>query len=237
MKKIRYLLILLLFIPVLNVKAEVSCGTYTYGQHSVTAYIEGNLLRIDTYPKVAPISLERQECPKEIYRWLCFSTYSYALTKPSTNGACEDAGTFRQESRELTTTPTPTPSSSTNSLTPSNKYENLDVCEGGPYKYIQKCGCMPAALTDLTSRVFNLIKIIAPALLIIVGGFDLIKAVTAADEKAIQKQQTKLIKKFVAAFTIFILFTLVQFVIGLVAKDKEGTIKCIEYIVNGWNGE
>ena len=236
MKKIRYLLILLLFIPCF-VKAEGNCGTYT---NNLEVNKEGNTIKVTIPPSsiVGQIFVTFKEiagndgtCPEMFYECKYNTSAGIHDIKYDVSG-CYLIDGYKLYSEKIHRT-----SSSTNPLIPSNKYENIDVCEGGPYKYIQKCGCMPAALTDLTSRVFNLIKIIAPALLIIVGGFDLIKAVTAADEKAIQNQQTKLIKKFVAAFTIFILFTLVQFVIGLVAKDKEGTIKCIEYIVNGWNGE
>ena len=38
---------------------------------------------------------------------------------------------------------------------------------------------MPAVLTDLTSRIYSLIKIAVPTLLLIVGGFGLIKAMFA----------------------------------------------------------
>ena len=88
---------------------------------------------------------------------------------------------------------------------------------------------MPAVLTDLTSRIYSLIKSAAPTLLLIVGGFDLIKAMSAQDEKAIGKARQKLVKKFIAAAAVFLIFTIVQFLVSTLAGGSD-----VDYILNGY---
>ena len=112
-------------------------------------------------------------------------------------------------------------------------YQNVNICDKNSIEYIQKCGCMPASLTDLTSRIYLLLKIAAPALLLIIGGFEMVKAMTASDESAIKKAQQKLIKKFVAAAMVFLLMTVIQFLASVLGTDQ-GTLECVDYILNGY---
>ncbi len=116
----------------------------------------------------------------------------------------------------------------------SDKYKDIISCRQTDYNYISECGCMPAALTDLTSRLYMLIKIAAPALLLIIGGFDLVKAMSAQDESAINKARQKLIRKFIAAAAVFLIFTLVQFIVSTLANDSRTTMTCVDYLLNGY---
>jgi hypothetical protein len=116
----------------------------------------------------------------------------------------------------------------------SGKYDDIVSCRDADYKYIKECGCMPASLTDLTSRLYMLIKIAAPALLLVIGGFDLIKAMSAQDESAINKARQKLVKKFIAAAAVFLIFTLIQFIVSTFANNVSDTMKCLDYILNGY---
>ena len=112
-------------------------------------------------------------------------------------------------------------------------YENVELCDESGINYIKQCGCMPASLTDLTSRIYLLLKIATPALLLIIGGFEMVKAMTASDESAIKKAQQKLIKKFVAAAMVFLLMTIVQFLASVLGTDGT-TLECVDYILNGY---
>ena len=96
---------------------------------------------------------------------------------------------------------------------------------------------MPTALTDITSNIYGLLKIVAPALLVIVGGFDLIKSMSSEDEGAIKKAQQKLVKKLIAAAAVFLLFVLVQFLVTLIANSTDGSniTTCLDYLLNGYN--
>ena len=121
------------------------------------------------------------------------------------------------------------------SYTPKpHPYDNVEVCDDKTYSYINGCGCMPASLTDLTSRMYLLLKIAAPALLLIIGGFEMVKAMTAADESAIKKAQQKLIKKVVAAAAVFILLTAIQLLASVLGADADA-IQCLDYLLNGYN--
>ena len=121
------------------------------------------------------------------------------------------------------------------SYTPKpHPYDNVEVCDDKTYSYIRGCGCMPASLTDLTSRMYLLLKIAAPALLLIIGGFEMVKAMTAADESAIKKAQQKLIKKVVAAAAVFVLLTAIQLLASVLGADTDA-MQCLDYLLNGYN--
>ena len=120
-------------------------------------------------------------------------------------------------------------------LNPSDKYKDIETCNDTMYEYIAECGCIPSALADLTSNLYFLLKIIAPAILLIIGGFDLVKATTAQDEKAIKQAQQKLVNKFIAAAAVFLVFTVVQFLVSILSNDSANTMTCLGYLLNGYN--
>ena len=121
-------------------------------------------------------------------------------------------------------------------INPGNKYGDLETCHDTEYEFIKGCGCMPAALTDLTSRLYTLIKIATMALLLIVGGFDLIKAMSAQDEKAIAGARKKLVNKFIAAVAVFLIFTAVQALVRILADESaaDSILNCVDYLLNGY---
>lgn len=87
-------------------------------------------------------------------------------------------------------------------------FQILDACEGlGP-------------IVAVIKGVFNLIKIGVPIILIIMGAIDLGKAVIASDDKEIKGATSKLIKRAVAAVAVFFAVTIVDVVMGLVAKGE-----------------
>ena len=56
---------------------------------------------------------------------------------------------------------------------------------------------------SLVGKILGVFKIVIPLLLLILGMFDLGKAVVASDDKAINKATTALVKRAVAAIIIF----------------------------------
>ena len=96
---------------------------------------------------------------------------------------------------------------------------------------------MPAAVADITSFIYGLLKIGGPVLLIILGAIDLGKAIVATDESGIQKAKKKLINKFVAAACIFLVFSVIQMIVNIVGagdyvQQVEGN--CLYYLLNGY---
>ena len=72
------------------------------------------------------------------------------------------------------------------------------------------------------------IKIIVPLILIVVGMIDLAKVVGEKDEKTIKEAQKKLMRRAITAVLVFLVITLVGFVMGLVgAEDYKECMTCI----------
>ena len=88
-------------------------------------------------------------------------------------------------------------------------------------------------IVDIIRFVYNAIKIGVPIILVVVGMFDMGKAITQQKEDEIKKAQTLLVKKAVAALIVFLMFAFVQLIVSLVADDKDTTISCIDSILNG----
>jgi amino acid permease len=80
------------------------------------------------------------------------------------------------------------------------------------------CGGLGPVIS-LIKNVFNLIKILVPIVLILMGAIDLTKAVMASDDKEIKAATSKLIKRAIAAVAVFFAVTLVDVIMGLVGDS------------------
>lgn len=103
---------------------------------------------------------------------------------------------------------------------------------------LQACGFdyMPAKLPDFTSGLYNVIKLLVPILLIIMGMIDFTKAVMASDEKKMKESQKKFINRLIAGVVVFLIMAVVQFVfkqIDTTTEYKNGFANCINCILNG----
>ena len=101
------------------------------------------------------------------------------------------------------------------------------VC-GGAY--------FPVGLSTLIRNIFNLIKVLVPVIIIIMGMVDLLKAVIASDEKKMDEAKPKLIRKIISGVVIFLIFAIVQFVFGnlLIGTGamKGSMLECVNYFIN-----
>ena len=68
---------------------------------------------------------------------------------------------------------------------------------------------------EITSEVWTVIRILAPALAIIFGAMDFLKAIAASDDKDIQKSVKRFTKRLVILVVIFLLPTIINLIIGL----------------------
>ncbi len=225
-----FTIILFIFSPIF-VKAEIDCGKYQSSFSTSTPQadvkVDGTTVKyripITSFSTWSRVIGSSSECPTIIY-CVC-------------NGSTCDSDTCYLAERSdayYTWTPVAAPEPEAPPMEESGKYDDIVSCRDADYKYIKECGCMPASLTDLTSRLYMLIKIAAPALLLVIGGFDLIKAMSAQDESAINKARQKLVKKFIAAAAVFLIFTLIQFIVSTFANNVSDTMKCLDYILNGY---
>ena len=74
----------------------------------------------------------------------------------------------------------------------------------------------------ILKTVFVLLQWAIPFVLVLLGAIDLGKAVVASKEDEMKKAQGILIKRVIYAIVIFFLFTLVNFVIGIVGDGDSG---------------
>lgn len=93
---------------------------------------------------------------------------------------------------------------------------------------------IPVQVPQLISFAVNLLKILTPIILIVVGMITLIKAIVASREDEIKKAQSSLVKKLIASALVFFVVTIVQFVILKIADggDADGIDSCMNCFLN-----
>lgn len=97
-----------------------------------------------------------------------------------------------------------------------------------------KCGNteIPAPIPAIIRTIINIIKIATPLVLIIVGMIDMIKAVTSNDEKKIKESQSKFIKRLIPATMVFLVISIIQFVVSIIADDSASIMNCISCVIS-----
>ena len=84
----------------------------------------------------------------------------------------------------------------------------------------------------IVNLVISIIRIAVPIILILLGSFDLVKAVIGQKEDEIKKNQQVFIKRLIGAALIFFVFAIVKFVISIVSSDNSGKIMdCVDCII------
>ena len=89
-------------------------------------------------------------------------------------------------------------------------------------------------IINFVKAIFNLIQIVIPIGLIIMGSIDLGKAVLSSDDKEIKAATSKLVKRAIAAVAIFFLVLLVKLVMNTVSEGGEGETGDSTSWVNCW---
>lgn len=96
----------------------------------------------------------------------------------------------------------------------------------------QLCDGLNPVLRIVGIVVFG-VKVVVPIILIVIGMFDLARAVTEKDENKIKDAQKLLIKRAIAAVLVFLVVTVVTVLMGLIgSKSYE---KCMDCIKNPWS--
>ena len=94
---------------------------------------------------------------------------------------------------------------------------------------------IPAMLPSLVSLAYNIIKIFVPIALILYGMIDLGKAVMQQKEDDIKKGQKTFITRAIAAVIVFLIFSIVQLVFGLLGSaggETENPMDCVTCFLN-----
>ena len=111
-----------------------------------------------------------------------------------------------------------------NNVNAANFFSNTtkkDVCGLG----------LSGSVPTFTHGIFNILKILVPIILIIMGMVDFAKAVSANDEKKMRESTSSFIRRLIAAVFIFFIVAIVQFVFKKVSSD-EGFSSCMNCILN-----
>ena len=87
------------------------------------------------------------------------------------------------------------------------------------------------SIANVTHYMVLLFQIVGPVMLIILGGIDLIKAVTAGKDDDIKKAQSVFIKRLVTAIIMFLVITIVRILISILSTDN--IMDCFKCFVNG----
>lgn len=82
-------------------------------------------------------------------------------------------------------------------------------------------------------RFWVALEIIAPILVILFGSIDFVLSIISSDEKKIIKAREKFPKRLVAAFGIFMAFTIVTIIVSMSKNNSASETSLIECIVNG----
>ena len=116
----------------------------------------------------------------------------------------------------------------------NDRYSDVETCTDVDVNHIKACGCIPAEVADITSKVYFILRLIGPILLLIIGGFEMAKAVATQDESSIEKAKKKLVNKFIAAAAIFLVLTIIKLAVSLVAENTPGTFECVNILLDGY---
>lgn len=96
---------------------------------------------------------------------------------------------------------------------------------------------IPGDLANIIHVIYNAIRIGVPIILIVVGMIGMGKAIAQQKEDEIKKAQSTLIKQAIAAVIVFLMFSLVSLIVGVVAPDMKNNgdsgnmWNCIETIL------
>ena len=90
---------------------------------------------------------------------------------------------------------------------------------------------IPQQIINITSLLYDLIRVGIPLLLIVIGMLDFGKAVIAGKEDEIKSSQKLFVKRLISAAVVFLVLALVELVLGLVASDSANMMTCIKTIL------
>ncbi len=90
-------------------------------------------------------------------------------------------------------------------------------------------------LIKLVRTIVTYITILVPIILVVIGTFDLLKAVTASKEDEIKSAQKLLIKRIIYAILIFLIVPLLTLIFNLVGNNYKGDSYDADW-KDYWNG-
>ncbi len=98
---------------------------------------------------------------------------------------------------------------------------------------ITACGFdyMPKRLPIYTSGLYNLLKILVPIILIILGMVDFTRSMMGRNDSEIEKNKKRFITRLIAAIVVFLILSTVQFVFKKIDNNPKST-QCMNCLLN-----
>lgn len=91
---------------------------------------------------------------------------------------------------------------------------------------------IPVTIPLIGKIVYLLVQILVPIILILLGSFDLVKAVVSQKDDDIKKNQQIFIKRLISAALLFFVFAIVKMVISVVSSSNSTDIMdCVDCII------
>lgn len=87
---------------------------------------------------------------------------------------------------------------------------------------IDSCNGLLPLVKVIKKGLFPIVQLGIPILLIVLGTFDLGKAVISSEEKEVKAAQSRLIKRFIYAALVFFVATIVSVLMSIISQGGEG---------------
>lgn len=87
---------------------------------------------------------------------------------------------------------------------------------------IDSCNGLLPLVKVIKKGLFPIVQLGIPILLIVLGTFDLGKAVISSEEKEVKAAQSRLVKRFIYAALVFFVATIVSVLMSIISQGGEG---------------
>lgn len=218
-----------------NGKCNLGCSSFgddECNEHSVYCYWDNNSCKYQTPSNLGCTQYNNEsDCNEQKY-----SDYSYCYWS-STSNECKTVSTCSNHTLEnkCITDSNCFWNSDINACTEKTSYTKPDSSQNSGYQTVT-CGYdvqLPAALPVLVYNLINIVKVIVPIILIILGMLDLGKAMASQDEKSMNDSKKKIIRRAISGMIIFFVPTIVQFIFGMIGTDTTNElISCVDCFIN-----
>lgn len=91
---------------------------------------------------------------------------------------------------------------------------------------------IPVTIPIIGRIVYTIIQILVPVIVILLGSFDLVKAVISQKEDDIKKNQQVFFKRLVGAALVFFTFAIVKLAISVVSDNSDNIMDCVDCIIS-----
>ena len=92
---------------------------------------------------------------------------------------------------------------------------------------------IPVIIPNVTSGLFNVIMILIPIIMVVMGSIDLIKGISSQKEDEIKKARVSFVKRLVAGAATLLIVLFVKLLVTLLAgASANSIIGCVDCFVN-----